>query len=132
MNIEIQATQQVSSIDNPLQKDQATNPVPNNKNNTEVNKPQSVQKSAGEATGDNSKVTEIPRKTIEAAVNKIREYADQYKRDIRFSIDDDSGQTIVKLLDSNDKVLRQIPSEEVLNLAKSLKEQKGLLFKDQV
>lgn len=51
---------------------------------------------------------------------------------LRFSLDDESGKTIVKIIDeTTDTVLRQIPSEEMLELAKSLDKMQGLLVRQQ-
>jgi flagellar protein FlaG len=48
---------------------------------------------------------------------------------LEFSIDDDSKQTIVKIVDLNTKeVLRQIPSTEALEIAKSLDKMMGRLI----
>lgn len=54
-------------------------------------------------------------------------------RNLLFSIDDDSGRTIVKVVDNATKeVIRQIPSEEILSIAKALDRLKGLLIKQEV
>jgi flagellar protein FlaG len=51
---------------------------------------------------------------------------------LEFSIDADSKQTIVKIVDLNTKeVLRQIPSTEALEIAKSLDKMMGRLISSQ-
>lgn len=51
---------------------------------------------------------------------------------LRFSIDQDSGKTVVKVVDAQtDQVIRQIPSEEVLEIAKDLERMKGLFLRQQ-
>jgi flagellar protein FlaG len=48
---------------------------------------------------------------------------------LEFSIDEDSKETIVKIVDQNTKeVVRQIPSVEALSIAKSLDKMMGLLI----
>lgn len=49
-------------------------------------------------------------------------------QDLLFSIDEDTGKTIVKVVDaSTDEVIRQIPSEEIISIAKALDKLQGLL-----
>ena len=51
---------------------------------------------------------------------------------LQFSIDQDSGRTVVKVVDvQTNAVLRQIPSEEMLELAKDLDRMQGLLVRQQ-
>lgn len=53
-------------------------------------------------------------------------------RDLLFSIDNDTGKTVVKVVDSvTDKVIRQIPSEELIAIAKALDKFQGLLLKQE-
>jgi flagellar protein FlaG len=66
------------------------------------------------------------------AVSDINEYVQNVQRDLRFSIDEDSGHTVITVLDSEtEEVIRQIPAEEVLAIARNLEAMKGLLFDDQ-
>ncbi len=131
MSIEIQAKTSLASTDNPLQSDPAS--VENKSKNKEVSRsasdgrPELVVNNSDK----NSQVDEISREKIAEAVGKLQDYADQHKRNIRFSVDDETGRTIVRLYDKDNNVLRQIPSEEVLNLLKSIEQNKGLLFEDQ-
>jgi len=78
-----------------------------------------------------SEPVEIPREKIEQAVDRLRDYAANFDRDLQFSVDDATGKTVVQLLDSEDNVLRQIPSEEVLEMMKRLEQNKGLIFRDE-
>lgn len=51
---------------------------------------------------------------------------------IEFSIDKESGDTVVKVVDTATKeVVRQFPSEEMLAIAKALDKIQGLLIKQQ-
>ncbi len=65
---------------------------------------------------------------LDNVVSKLNYFVEQQKRDIRFSVDEDTNKTIVKLLDANGDVLKQIPSEEVLAILKSIEQNKGLFF----
>lgn len=46
---------------------------------------------------------------------------------LNFSVDQDAGRLVVKVMDQK-TVVRQIPSEEMLDLVKRMKEFEGLLF----
>lgn len=67
---------------------------------------------------------------VAAAVEKINDFIQITRRDLQFSVDDETGRTVVKVLDSEtDEVIRQIPAEEILTIAANLDEVRGLLFK---
>lgn len=69
---------------------------------------------------------------VEQAVNQVNQYVQTLSRDLQFSVDEDSGRTVVKVLDTETKeVIRQIPSEELLKIAKHLTDGGGLLLKVQ-
>ena len=60
---------------------------------------------------------------LDAALSKISDYVQNVQRSLTFSVDKDSGRTIIKVVDSaNNEVIRQIPSEEVLAIAKRIAE----------
>jgi flagellar protein FlaG len=70
---------------------------------------------------------------VEAAVGKLQEFVQSMQRDLQFSIDTESGKTVVTVIDSNTKeVLRQVPSEEVLRLAQNLEQHQGALLQELV
>jgi len=73
-------------------------------------------------------LTVLNTEQITAAVSKLNNYVEQQQRDIRFSVDKETNKIIVKLLDSNSDVLKQIPSEEVLAILKGIESNKGLFL----
>ena len=65
---------------------------------------------------------------LENAVNEVSSFVKQTNSSLQFSIDRDSGKTMVKVVDaSTNEIIRQIPSEEMLAMAKALDGIKGLL-----
>lgn len=65
------------------------------------------------------------------AVSDVNELFQASSRSLEFNIDEDSQQMVIQIKDSQTKeVIRQIPSEEVLKLAKHLDEFKGMLFQE--
>lgn len=62
------------------------------------------------------------------AVKATNDFVNSVNNSLTFSVDKDSGKTIVKVIDkSTDEVIRQIPSEEMLAIAQALDKIKGLL-----
>lgn len=69
---------------------------------------------------------------LEHAVKRLSDYVSTTQAQINFSIDETSGIRVVKIIDSQSKdVIRQIPSEEAIQLANVLDKLQGLLVKDQ-
>ncbi|MBL0207797.1 MAG: flagellar protein FlaG [Propionivibrio sp.] len=72
----------------------------------------------------------VGQEQLKAAVSSVREYIQPFNNNLEFSINDETHQLVVKVVDSETKeVIRQIPSEEMLAIAKALDSIKGLLFK---
>ena len=70
------------------------------------------------------------REAVQAAVDKVNQVLEQSNRAIEFSIDPDIKTVVVKLIDKQDgSVLRQVPSQEMLAIAKSLDQMQGLLVR---
>jgi flagellar protein FlaG len=77
-------------------------------------------------------VREIQKEDIKKAVDDIQKFVNTKNQDILFSIDEDLGKTVVKVVDRNTKeLIRQYPSEEMLQIAKALDKIQGLLVKQQ-
>jgi len=73
---------------------------------------------------------EPDRETLLQAVDEVRKAITPVAQDLLFSIDNDTGRTVVKVVDSStDEVIRQIPSEEVLAISKALDKLQGVLIK---
>lgn len=67
---------------------------------------------------------------VRQAVQQIRQVVAPVARSLQFSIDDETGKTIVRVVDSaTQEVIRQIPSEEVLAIARVLDRLQGLLLR---
>ena len=67
---------------------------------------------------------------VKNAVLKLEKFVSSTASDIQFSLDDDSGEPIVKVIDRSTKeVIRQIPSKEMLEIAQALDRLQGLLIK---
>ena len=70
------------------------------------------------------------KEELDKAVRHLNQYISTAVSSIEFSVDEDSGRTLVKVVDTETgKVLRQIPNAEVLALSKTLDRVEGLLIK---
>ncbi|OWY37908.1 flagellar biosynthesis protein FlaG [Xenophilus sp. AP218F] len=70
-------------------------------------------------------------KQLQESVKQLNNTASLYNSNLQFSVDKDTGTTVVKVVDTETKqVIRQIPSEEALRIAKAIGDFKGLLLKD--
>lgn len=69
------------------------------------------------------------REDLDAAVKKINDSMPASAQSLQFSIDEDSKDIVVKVIDQSTKeVVRQIPTQEALDIAKSLDKMRGLLI----
>lgn len=81
-------------------------------------------------------VDQVPQQAIEErldqVVARLNDFVQQIQRDLNFSVDTQSGRTVVRVLDgATREVIRQIPSEEVLQRIQNLEDLQGLLLRDQ-
>ena len=100
----------------------------------------SKQSESTNAVPRDSVVQNIDKATLQDAVDNINNRVQNLQRDLSFSVDDESGLTVIKVLDrQSGELIRQIPSEEVIAITNVLNEinpgdesealkQSGLLF----
>lgn len=111
------------------------NKKPEKLNNSDVQAKQSeavkiesnkIEKSIAEAhTERRLEVKEIEdaeeQRAIEEVASKLQDFVNLIDKQLQFRVDDDSGRHVVTVSDKlSGDVIRQIPSEEVLRLARNL------------
>lgn len=70
---------------------------------------------------------------LQKALEEVAKAVAPMAQSLQFSLDKDSGKTVVKVMDTDtNEVIRQIPSEEVLAISKAVDKLKGLLIKQEV
>jgi flagellar protein FlaG len=70
---------------------------------------------------------EAQREQLDDAVSQLNDFVQNVQRDLQFEVDNDLGQTIVKVVDQSTKeVIRQIPDELALRLAENLQQDEPL------
>lgn len=95
-----------------------------------------TQSPAGTAAADPVKVaaasqeaSPATRDQVKDAVTRLKEFVQPFNNGLQFSIDEDTGKTLVKVIDLQTKeVIRQIPSQEAIDIAKALDKLQGLLI----
>ncbi|BAO44298.1 flagellar protein FlaG [Thiolapillus brandeum] len=69
------------------------------------------------------------REHLTSAVDNLNKYVRAIRRELQFSIDENSGRTVIKVLDAETKeIIRQIPPEEVVLLSKNLGKRESVIF----
>ena len=67
--------------------------------------------------------TETAQENIEQAVQRMNDHVQLVRRQLEFKIDEDSGRTVITVLDSDtQEVIRQIPNDEALHFAQKLQQ----------
>lgn len=75
-----------------------------------------VQEEKGEMT--------VPQ--LEEVAKKLQEFMGEMNRGLAFSVDEDSGRDVIKVIDKKSgDIIKQYPSEEVLSLVSKLSEATG-------
>lgn len=94
--------------------------------------PEALAKRELPEVGQPLSATKSSEEQLQEAVKQTNDFIRPLNGSLQFAIDRETGTTVVKVLDLETKeVIKQIPSEDMLNLAKALDQLKGLLVKQQ-
>jgi flagellar protein FlaG len=70
------------------------------------------------------------REQLDKAMGEVKQALAPVARNLQFSIDDETGRSVVKVVDaSTNEVIRQFPSEELLAITRSIDKLSGLFVK---
>lgn len=70
------------------------------------------------------------KEQLDQAMGEVKKALAPVARNLQFSIDDETGRSIVKVVDaSTNEVIRQFPSEELLAITRSIDKLSGLFVK---
>lgn len=98
---------------------------------TAVSRPPQVQEKAKAAkpappsppSSREERGKEPSAQALEAATRDLQDFLQQSPSDLMFQVDESSGRTYFKIVDAKTKeVIRQVPSEEILAMARKLRE----------
>ena len=100
---------------------------------------EAIRNSPVTANTRREKVTEAQsapasREDVQSSVKALNDFvASINSSSLNFSVDEDTGKTVVKVTDSaTHEVIKQIPSEEILAVAQAIDKLKGLLVQQKV
>ncbi len=79
---------------------------------------------------ENKQAVEVDKPALVAAVKKLNELVAPALQTIQFALDQESERMVVKVVDTaTNKVLRQMPNEEVMAFSKTLDRLQGLVVR---
>ena len=116
-DIEIKNSIKTSAVDkvSPVQSERVRQELPGSGKVLPENAATNQQEEPANKLEDSRKINE--------AVRVLNEQIQSVQRELHFSVDEDSGKTVIKVIDlSTREVIRQIPNEEALGVAKTLNE----------
>jgi flagellar protein FlaG len=86
-------------------------------------KPLQDMPQSGNELPSKAAATDAGTSKLDAAVNALNDHVQTLRRELNFSIDESSGRTVIKVLDTETKqIIRQIPTDEALTFARKLSE----------
>jgi len=88
--------------------------------NTASRKDETVRRN--DVPADSRNVQETSDSLLTKSLNELAQRAQSINRGLRFTVDKDLDRTVITVYDeATEEVIRQIPSEEILNFARSVK-----------
>tara|TARA_R110002033_G_scaffold166514_1_gene205194 strand:+ start:435 stop:827 length:393 start_codon:yes stop_codon:yes gene_type:complete len=126
----------VTALNTNLRKDGLSNLVDKQSSIANADQPQDGIQNAGDASRSIKQVNQaskVDAEELNQAVNDIAASMNVMQKGLAFNIDEESGIQVVKVIDvKTGDLIRQIPNEEALDIAKKLNEVTGLLMKTEV
>ncbi|MCB6182240.1 flagellar protein FlaG [Leeia sp. TBRC 13508] len=122
-NVQLQNTIQAESVKNQLA------PSTNNGSNLTVNAVSGVDSSNDVKNAEeNKQKSPLDKDVLKQSVEDTNKALAMMSTSLELSIDDQSDEVVTKVIDKDtNKVIRQIPSEEMIELAKRVEEFKSIL-----
>ncbi|RMH54939.1 MAG: flagellar protein FlaG [Candidatus Hydrogenedentota bacterium] len=93
--------------------------------------PENVPPDRGAPLSEEKREGVPDREEMETVATALGQVAEVMDRDLSFSVDDKTGDIVIKVMDGQGEVIRSIPSEDVLKLKESLNSMAGLLFSNE-
>lgn len=113
-----------------------------NRATMEVVRPSSPSRAPADAASANASATGSPQPSasseeLSGVVKELNDYVQSINRNLEFSLDEGADRTVIRVVDTaTGELVRQIPTEEVLQVARHLREMEqvaeGSFFKAQV
>ena len=79
------------------------------------------------------KTPQLTKREVSETVEEMNRFLQNMQRNLSFTVDEQSGESIILVKDSeSDEIIRQIPSEELVVLRKKIDDVVGILFDTKV
>lgn len=99
------------------------------RNSTPAENVASVAPAKATAPAETAQTGSASRAEVEKAVEAVQKFTQPIASNLQFTIDEDTGIRVIKVIDTSTKeVIRQMPSEEMLQIAQALDRLQGLLI----
>ena len=101
---------------------QKTDIKDSDKNNSEFEERQEIATDKSLSDVVNSReAKDVAKDELDETISQLNDSLQNVQRNLKFSVDQDAGKIVINVTDKEtDEVVRQIPSEEVLELARNL------------
>jgi flagellar protein FlaG len=94
---------------------------------------QNKNKTTREIVNESDDKQALTTKQLDKVAQQLQDFVGGLNRNIEFSVDEDSGKDVIKVIDKDSgDILKQYPSEEVLTLVSKLSEMVGGLVDEKV
>ncbi|MFW5451314.1 MAG: flagellar protein FlaG [Methylophagaceae bacterium] len=101
-----------------------------------INDVQNIQQEQDQSTNGNAVVEatlQQQQQQLAEQVAQLNDYVQHLNRNLQFSVDEQSGQTVVKVIDvDTEELVRQIPSQEIIDARNAADNYRGLLLEAKV
>ncbi len=119
----------VRPISHPRDTDGQIKAVTSQERDSSVNSKRDEVVKGNDVPAESRSVNETSEASLDRIVAELNQQAQQIRRDLEFSVDKDLNKTVITVKDSSsEEVIRQIPSEEVLTVARMMKDGDGTLI----
>jgi flagellar protein FlaG len=94
---------------------------------------QETTKNIESKNNENQPRAEVSVKQLEMVAQQLQDFVGEMNKSLEFVVDKDSGRDVIKVVDkTNGDVIKQYPSEEVLDLVSKLSEATGSFINEEV
>lgn len=103
-------------------------------NNVKASEKSSVSQSVPQSTQADKKITpEISHEQLKMVAQQLQDFMGEMNRGLEFSVDKDSGRDVIKVIDKkNGDLIKQYPTEEVLDMVSKLSDATGSLINEKI
>jgi len=115
-------------VTNQISKDvvSSSSSVAKTANVSQVQPRQNIAAEEGKVLPPEADSGKVSQEELQQAVTQLNDRVQQVQRDLLFSVDDSSGRTVVRVVNTEtDEVVRQMPTEEALRISRNIKDQLG-------